>query len=165
VASFDRSIPPGGEGKITLRLNTRGYSGDVLKKAQVFSNDVTKGVQIITIKARVKNVISINPRAVYFRAQIGQELKRFIDISAQEERPLKLKTDQFNLEKFVSFEIKEMEKGKKFQLVFNLNPSASGNFNGTLKLSTNYPEKPEIVIPIRGIIQKAFQTMAPKQSR
>jgi len=165
VASFDRSVPPGGEGKITLRLNTKGYYGDVTKKARVFSNDNTKSVQTISIKVRVKTPIYFSPRSVYFNGQIGQKLKRVIEISANEKKPLRLTPDQFDLEKIMSFEIKEIEVGKKYQLVFYANPTSAGVFRGTLKLMTNYPEKPEITIPIRGTVRKEFQTVKPTQNK
>ena len=163
MASFDRSVPPGGEGKINLRLNTERYHGDVIKKALVFSNDNTKSVQTISIKVKVKTPIYINPRSVFFNGQIGQKLQRVVEISAEEEKPLKLTPNQFDLENIVSFEIKEIEAGKKFQLIFNANLTTSGFFQGTFKLTTNYPEKPEITISIKGKVQKEFQTVKPKQ--
>jgi hypothetical protein len=163
VASFDRSIPPGGEGKITLQLKTKGYYGDVIKKARVYSNDLTKRVQTISMKVRVKTPIYIRPRSVFFNGKIGQKLKRVIQISAKEDKPLSLIPDHFDLEKIMSFEIKEIEAGKTYQLVFNVNPTSSGFFRGELKLATNYPEKPLITIPIRGNIKKEFQTVKPKR--
>src|SRR3989304_2768212 len=39
VASFDRTIPPGGTGKITAELDTTGFSGPVSKAVLGFSND------------------------------------------------------------------------------------------------------------------------------
>ena len=165
MASFDRSTPPGGEGKITLRLNTKGYHGDVTKKARVFSNDTTRSVQIISLKTRVKTPIYISPQSVYFNGQIGQNLQRVIQISAREEKPLKLTTDQFDLEGIISFKIKEIEAGKKYQLVFNADLTNPGSFRGALKLTTNYPKKPEIEIPVRGIVRKVIPTTKPIQNK
>ncbi len=36
---FDRVIPPGGEGRISLRLNPKGCHGDTKKSALVLTND------------------------------------------------------------------------------------------------------------------------------
>ncbi len=36
---FDRAIPPGGEGKITLQVKTAGYQGKISRGAKVYSND------------------------------------------------------------------------------------------------------------------------------
>ena len=165
VASFDRSIPPGGEGKITLRLDTKEKHGDVIKKARVFSNDSNKSIQIVSIKTWVKTSIIVSPGSVYFNGKIGQDLKKIIQISAKEKKHLRLKPDQFDLEKIMSFEIKEIEAGKEYQLIFLVNPTSPGLFRGALKLRTNYPEKPEITIPIRGAITKELQTLQPKQAR
>ena len=42
MASFDKAIPPGGEGKITLSVDTRGYQGKIHKTARIFTNDRNK---------------------------------------------------------------------------------------------------------------------------
>ena len=39
MPSFDRAIPPGGEGKIILQVNTAGFQGAIDKSARVSSND------------------------------------------------------------------------------------------------------------------------------
>lgn len=164
MASFDRSVPPGGEGKITLKFNTNGYYGPVTKSARVFSNDSTRRVQTLSIKATVRTPIYISPRSVYFKGRLGQKMERTIQITAKQEKALKIKPEKFDLEKIVSFKIKEIEKGKQYQLLFTASPETPGSFRGTLKLSTNYPEKPEISIPITGTVQRSLQNVKPNQN-
>ena len=54
MASFDRSIPPGGVGKITLSVATEGQQGDIRMKARVYSNDPKNKQVTLTLKAFVK---------------------------------------------------------------------------------------------------------------
>jgi len=54
VASFDHTILPGGEGKITLKVNTKGYEGKIYKSALVNTNDREQNAVHLGIKAFVK---------------------------------------------------------------------------------------------------------------
>jgi hypothetical protein len=64
VASFDPAVPPGGEGKITLKINTKGYQGSVRKSARVKSNDPEKPDIILALKATVKVPVYVSSRYV-----------------------------------------------------------------------------------------------------
>ena len=54
MASFDRTILPGGVGKITLSVATAGQQGDIRVKARVYSNDPKNKQVTLTLKAFVK---------------------------------------------------------------------------------------------------------------
>jgi hypothetical protein len=61
----------------------------------------------------------------------------------------------FNLAEKLSYTIQEIEKGRKFRIRFTSIPGPAQAYHGILKIKTNYPEKPEIVLRIRGSIRKA----------
>jgi len=149
VASFDKVIPPGGEGKITLKIKTGGYQGRISKGARVYTNDPKKAFFLLRLAADVKVPIYIYPRFVNFIGRPGQSLTRYVLIEAREEKPLKITPVGFNLQDKVNFTIQEMVPGKKFQIVLATAPQVVGAYNGFLKLKTNYPETPEISIKIR----------------
>jgi hypothetical protein len=52
VAGFDRSIPPGGEGKISIRLYPYSCHGDTKKIAFVFCNDPKNPYFKLTVLGR-----------------------------------------------------------------------------------------------------------------
>jgi len=54
VASFDRTIPPGGVGKIALSVTTQGQHGDIRVRTRVYSNDPKNKQITLTLKAFVK---------------------------------------------------------------------------------------------------------------
>jgi len=150
VASFDRAIPPGGEGKITLSVRTKGYEGAHRWSAKVNTNDPSMNVVTLRVKAFVKVPIYVSPRYVRLYGKEGQSVTRVIEIRAGLDKPLTLEPGQFNLEGKVKYTIEEIEKGRRFKVRFTTIPSSSQTYRGFLKLKTNYPQKPEITIRIRG---------------
>jgi len=155
VARFDRTIPPGGEGKITLRIKTRGYEGDIRKKATVYTNDPRKNVEVLTIKAFVKVPIHLSPRYVYLRGTADREITKTVRVRAGENKPLKLEPSHFSLSKQVTYSIEEVEAGREFRIHFTSIPNIVGTYRGFLKLKTNYPERPEISIRVKARFEKA----------
>ncbi|MCD6297825.1 MAG: hypothetical protein J7M30_11800, partial [Deltaproteobacteria bacterium] len=73
-----------------------------------------------------------------------------IEIRAGLDRPLTLQPEQFNLKEKVTYRIHEIEKGRKFSILFTTIPGPPGNYSGFLKLRTNYPEETVVTIQIRG---------------
>jgi len=67
MADFDRSIPPGGEGKITLVLNTLGYAGKLQKGARVLTNDPNTPQDTLIIEAFVKTPITVSENMVFLK--------------------------------------------------------------------------------------------------
>jgi len=54
----------------------------------------------------------------------------------------------------VTYRIEEVEPGRLFKVHFTSIPGPAETYRGVLKLKTNYPEKPEIIIPIRARFRK-----------
>jgi hypothetical protein len=84
-----------------------------------------------------------------------QTLITLVEVRAELDRALKLTPVQFDLSEKLSFKILEIEKGRKFTIRFTSIPAPAQAYDGVLKLKTNYPEKPEIILKIRGRIRKA----------
>jgi len=150
VASFDRVIPPGGEGKITLSVRTKGYQGEHHWSTRVNTNDPIKDLFYLELKAFVNVPIFISPRHVYLQAAEGQKASRGVEIRAGLDRPLTLQPEQFNLKEKMTYKIHEIEKGRRFRILFTIIPGPPGNYSGFLKLRTNYPEETVVTIQIRG---------------
>ncbi|MDY7036881.1 MAG: hypothetical protein SV375_12055 [Thermodesulfobacteriota bacterium] len=157
MAHFDRSILPGREGKIILRLNTSRFRGSISKTARVYTNDPHHKIASLSIKAFVKVSIYISSRYIYLKGMPEEIVKRTVTLRAEEKRPLQLETIHFNLNNKVSYRIEEVEPGRLFLIHFTNIPGPTEIFHGILKLKTNYPEKPEINISIRGKFQKGVK--------
>jgi len=150
VASFDKAIPPGGEGKITLRVRTKGYQGAIHKTAEVFTNDPRIKVVTLGVKAFVKVPIYLSSPSAYLYGRPGQSVTYAVEVTAQLDRPLTLKPMEFNLDGKVTYTLEEIEKGRSFKVRFTNIPGPAETYRGFLKLKTNYPERPAIKIRIWG---------------
>jgi len=155
VARFDRTILPGGEGKITLRIKTKGYQGAISKSAKVYTNDPRKNIELLTINAFIKVPIYLSNRYVHLTGIADRKITKTIMVKANENKPLTLEQSSFSLSKTVAYRIKEVEAGRVFKIHFTSIPGSVGIYRGVLKLKTNYPEKPEIIILIRAKFQKS----------
>ena len=98
MASFDRTIPPGGEGKITLTVNTKGYEEKIRKTAVVYTNDPKMVRFALGVRAFVQVPISVRPRYVRLYGREDVSITRSIEIKAGLDKPLILELGQFNLE-------------------------------------------------------------------
>jgi hypothetical protein len=150
VASYTKSILPGGEGKITLKVETHGYSGRIAKAAQVYSNDPGEKVVNIALEATIQQLLSLTPSTIFLAGQSGQTAVGFVMIRAETDRPLHLQPVRFDLQDKVNYSLEEVEPGRLYRVQFSSVPGLSGIVAGNLSLKTNYPEKPEVTIRIRG---------------
>ena len=94
VVSFDRIIPPGGEGKIRIRIDTKGLLGPLRENVRVYTNDPGRPKIILVVKAEVKPMITLSRRYVNFYGKEGERISKEIDITAEMEKPLILKPIQ-----------------------------------------------------------------------
>lgn len=150
MAQFDRAIPPGGEGKITLKLNTKGYEGNVRKAARVYTNDPARQMEVITVQAFVKTVIMVSPRAVFLQGKGTDAVTKSVEIKGDPARTLSIEPVDFSLNHRVKYAVEEISRGKHYRIHFTSIPKAADQYQGALRLKTNYPEKPELVIYVRG---------------
>jgi hypothetical protein len=96
----------------------------------------------------VKVPIYVSPKHVYLRGQKNKQVSKAVTIRAGKEQPLKLEPNAYDLTEKVLFKIQEIQEGKLFRIYFTNVPSSEEFYRGTLKLKTNYTEKPELLIHI-----------------
>ena len=80
MAYFDRTIPPGGEGKITIKVNTRGYSGRLRKTARVYTNDPWHPSESLKIEAFIKTLINLSPRYVLLQGSRSEKITKTVPL-------------------------------------------------------------------------------------
>ncbi len=153
MARFDRTIPPGGEGKITLEVKTKGYQGNVNKSARIFSNDPNKPQLTISMKGNIWTPIQMSPRSVHLGGGLGDKIEKVVNLESKKKEPLTLKLASVSIAEKIGVELKETEKGRKYQLVVKNLVREEGRYRGRIKLTTNYSEKPEIVIRVSGYVR------------
>ncbi len=150
MANFDRSIPPGGEGKITLKLDTSRREGSFQTTARVLTNDPQTPKDTLVIKALIKTPIMVSERMVLLKGTHQETVTKTVDIKGELDKPLKLEPVDYTLDKKVQFNIEEVTKGKHYRVTFTSIPNVGTSYRGLLRLRTNYPEKPELMIYVMG---------------
>lgn len=132
-----------------MKVETHGYSGKVSKSAQVYSNDPNERVTDISLEGTVHQVISVMPSSIFLEGQKGKTAMGNVLIRGAD-KPLQLQQVSFDLQDRINYTIEEVEPGRVYRIHFTSTPNLSGIVTGTLVLKTGYPEKPEVVIRIRG---------------
>jgi hypothetical protein len=153
VARFDRTIPPGGEGKITLQVRTKGFQGKMHKKARVLSNDPKHPQVTIGLKGKVWVPIHVNPRYVRLRGAEDDEIEVVVLLRGEKKESLVAKIASISIPDKVDVKLQETQKGRTYDLKVKNKVKWGAKYRGTVKLTTNYPEKPEIVIQVMGDIR------------
>ena len=160
MAHFDRAIPPGGEGKITLTVDMSGYNGPVRKDATVMSNDPEKSSFTLTVTGTVKPLFQVRPgSSITFRGTGDQMKDVTLEISTMSQ-PFHIQKVESNLEGKVSHQLETVTKGQSYRLKVN-NLLKEGNYSGILKLITDLPKGKSVVIRVSGRIEGEL-TVNPK---
>lgn len=152
MARFDRIIPPGGEGRITLELKTDEDQGQIAKSANVFSNDPRQPEFIIGLKGTIWAPVLITPRHAKLYGILGDSVETAVDLRGQKEEPLIVELASVSIPDEVEVALREVEKGRSYELHIRNKVQEDTSYKGEIKLTTNYPERPEIQIRIHGDI-------------
>jgi hypothetical protein len=131
-------------------VDTSGYDGNLRKSAKVYSNDPVRPVETLSFSGNVKVPIRVSTRLVYLQGNAKDQVSKTIKISAELDKPLKIQPIEFNLHSKVTYKINEVKAGKLYEVLFTSLPNVGNYYQGILRLRTNYPEKPEIELWIRG---------------
>jgi hypothetical protein len=151
VVDYDETTPPGGEGKINVKIDTSGYSQVTINKTAIVSTNDPRNSQFsLKIRAAIKVLININPKNVTLNGFEGDIISKSVTIIGNGEMPLELKPRRVSIGEEVTYEIETIEKGKLFKIHFKNTAEAEDTISTVLNLETNYPEKPLISIPITG---------------
>jgi hypothetical protein len=134
-------------------IRTKGYQGEIRKGARIFTNDPLRKIETVEIKAFVKMPVSISPRSVYLSGPADRGVSMTVTVKAGEKRPLTIEESGFDLAGKVTYAIEEVEAGSFFRIRFTTIPGPPGTFRGILRLKTNYPERPQIDIPVMTILR------------
>lgn len=152
MAHFDRVIPPGGEGKVRLRVSLKGFQGEIKKSAAIYSSDEQNPRLAVSVQGVVKTLIEVRPNtAVTFRGMADQVSEHVFELVSQGQ-PFHITKVETNLDGKIDYTLENIEDGK-FYKVKVANKLRQGNYNGFIKCLTDLPQKPEVVVRVSGLIE------------
>ena len=155
MASFDKAIPPGQEGKITLKANTTKRKGKFSKSAKVYSNDPENPQKTITLKCTIKEYISVTPHnRIQLFGYEGDKLKEMATITSFEKQPLEITDITSTVDDKIKYKLKTKKKGKLYALEVKNRSTQQGTFNGKIVLKTSSQKKPHIIFDVNGRLKQ-----------
>jgi len=155
VASFDKAIPPGQEGNITIKVNTGKREGRFSKSATVFSNDLTQPNARISVSCVVKTHITIRPsQRINITGLEGEKISKELTISSSGEQPFEILNITSDIEDKIKYKLKRVKKNNEYTLKVSTRSTEESNFRGTIGLRTNHPKKPQITLPVYAMLKK-----------
>lgn len=161
VASFDRVIKPGAEGKIHSSVDTKSFSGPISKSIVIHSNDPERPQMNLFIKAMVKPFVDVLPQAfVRFSVIKGDTANQDVLLLSEEKgfRPTIAETSQ----PYVKAEVLPAgdkdripgRSGEQYKVRVQVLPDApEGLLNAPIRVATGVTQQPTIEIPVSGIVR------------
>jgi len=155
VTRYDRVIPPGGTGEITLGIDTNSVRGEFEKKAIVWSNDLPRRSVALYLKGEVKPHISLVPGGyLSLQGVVGRVPAEKLDIINNHEQPFKITSIISDLPDNIIWRLKEIKPGYSYTLKVEDISTKAGQYSGHLVLRTDQLQKPELVIIVNGYIEE-----------
>jgi len=155
VARYDRVIPPGGKGKVTLKIDSSSVRGEFEKKAIVWSNDPDRMSVALYLKGKVMPHISLDPGGyIALMGTNGNVPTGHVKIINHHESPVKITGVDNDLPDRVRWRIEEIKPGFVYKLEVEDISRNDGDYTAHLTIRTDNPEKPELTLIVRGEIRE-----------
>jgi hypothetical protein len=155
VTRYDRVIPPGGTGQITLGIDTSKEIDEFEKKAVVWSNDPQRKSVTLYLKGEVKPHISLIPGGyLSLQGVKGQVPVEKLEIINNHKKPFKIKTVIHDLPDHIHWRLNEIKPGYSYTLEVEDISTKASEFSGHIVVQTDLAQKPELVIVVTGYIQE-----------
>ncbi len=161
VASFDKVIKPGAEGKVVTSVDTKSFSGPISKSVLLVSNDPDRGQINLFVKANVKPFVDILPQPYVRMALVKGDTDSRDVILLSEEKTFK-PTIAETAQPYVKAEIApagEKDKipghpGEQYKVHITVTPDApEGLLNAPIRINTGVSQQPSVEIPVSGVVR------------
>ncbi|WDN88807.1 hypothetical protein BuS5_01775 [Desulfosarcina sp. BuS5] len=167
TASYSKSIPPGGAGKVTVKFNTRGYGGrSAHKYITLYTNDNNRPEINLTISGKVERFAVIEPPRVMLAGFAGESVKAEVFIIPEKKYPFTIVETGAKNGKNFSFKLKEIKKSGRsgYKLLIKNLKKEKGRYHDYIYLETDSKIKPQIKISVYGNIKAKMRQKIHAQS-
>jgi hypothetical protein len=149
VAKYDRVIPPGGIGKITLQIQPFSVVHAFKKKTYVRFNAPDLSSVTLVVTGNAQKSIEIDPsHIVRFRGAPKSDLTAQVKLTSNLPFPWEItKVQNFQPDKFDAT-LKTERPGKVYVLEVRNKSLDEGHYVGLIELFTNVVHKPKIIIRV-----------------
>jgi hypothetical protein len=149
VAKYDRVIPPGGTGHITLQIQPFSVVHAFKKKTYVSFNAPDLSSVTLVLRGNAQKSIEIEPsRVVRFRGAPKNDLTAQVKLTSSLPFPWQItRVENFQPDKFAAT-LKTERPGKVYVLEVRNKSLDEGHYVGMIQLFTNVVHKPKIIIRV-----------------
>lgn len=162
VTEYDKTIKPGGTGKITAVVDTTNFKGPIAKSVKVFTNDPVNPRVNLVIKANIKTHVEIEPGYARFVAVYGEPNAKSVQKVWSREKPdleiLGAKSPYPHVKvAYAEATTDEREggvSGNQWRITVELDADAPvGPMADYIDVTTDHPERQTIRIPVSGFVR------------
>lgn len=159
MASFDKVIPPGQEGKITFEIDGKRVHGAFSKSATVQTNDRKHAQLTITLAGKIIPYIEIQPPStVYLTGIYGERVsKELVVTSNDKKKDFKILRLSSNMDDKITYAFYPDPEPGRYKVMVWKNPKLPTlNSWGSLTIDSNSEHSPQKIIQVsvatRGLI-------------
>ena len=148
-----RSVPPGGEARVTAQLNLTGRQGPQHKAITVESNDPKQPQLTLMLQGTAGAAVNIQPPQVMFgQLQSGSEAVVEVEISAGGDKNFQITGVEAGSAQLQT-ELRTRTAGRAYTVVIRTKPPlGQGVLSAAVRVNTDHPDRPAIDIPVSGLV-------------
>ena len=168
VANYDKTIAPGGTGKIEADVDTTAFTGPIAKSVLVFSNDVANNQINLVVRAEVRSFVEVLPRNL-LRLNVlqGEPATEKVTLASADGGAFAVTgIDTAGGPYKVEYrELPEKErlpdrKGTQWEVSVTVPPDApEGLLNHKLIVKTTQPKAAEVTLQVSGVVRPIVQVV------
>ncbi len=155
AVSYTRQIPPGGEGKITIKVDTSGYGGrTITKRITVKTNDPKQPIHYLIVAGNIERFVTLVPKRVSLRGYEGKQMVSTVKIIPEEKYPFKIVGSEALFGNNIRFKIEATKTSKRTEYVLTVEnlKKDKGRYYDTISLKTDSKIRPLIKVRVNGYI-------------
>jgi hypothetical protein len=151
VASYDRTIPPGGQGEITLSIKPFSVIHRFNKKTKIRLNDPERPLLTLDMTGVAQPFIEIQPSHILrLRGAPGDNLQGQVRFVSHLPTPWKITEYRTNIPDDIEVTLKPELPDKVYVLKVRNKRSQAGTYAGLIELFTTSKQRPRLIVRVFG---------------
>jgi hypothetical protein len=151
AADYDRTIPPGGQGKITLSIAPFSVLKQFTKHTKVFFNDPDRSQVTLTMSGWGEPTIEIQPHhIVRFEGEAGDQLKAQVRFISHLNIPWEISEVTTSIPQYIEVQLRPEQPGKSYILAVKNKSREVGRYAGKIEMKTNAARRPTLIVRVFG---------------
>ncbi len=149
AGDYDRLIPPGGQGRITLTIAPYSVLRRFAKHTKVFFNDPERREVVLSLKGIARPFIEIQPsHIIRLRGSCEEELQGQVRFISHLPAPFEITGYKTDIPQFIDVQVKAEELGRIYVVEVRNKSRQAGRYAGTIELATTAAKRPRLIMRV-----------------